>query len=356
MDKAKITVKLAQRQPTPFVHHPISRTSQLSANETNHLRAQVTQANHEVLVSREHFPDQASVQPTERFYASYEKQGTVDVESPYLDEFFTWESDESHAVHLGTPYPRKSKLVWLKLFISASGAIVTGLLMGFLMMKLFQHETQEIVVHTTPIDYPAISYTLLQNGVFQSLDSARKAQLQLQNRGFPAALVSTDKHTVYIGFAMRQEDAQVLSQQLKAQQLDVFLKKIVVPACVKACTDPVRGNTWSTVMEQSNRVIKLLHDVSVSHLTSPTDKLLDAQSIQSLHQELTALRNTKSSLENELSRAEYVRVAPLLNPLEKAITSLLNANQSSTRLFIGAVQKDALEAIFAQKQLLESLP
>lgn len=334
MDKAKITVQLTQRQPTPSVQHPISKSTRAIADEIN-------------------IP---TVQQTERVYPIYQKQGTIDVESPYLDEWYSWLSDESQDVHVGTQPPRQSKLVWLKLFISASGAIVTGLLIGFLMMKLFQHETQEIIVHTTPIDYPTNTYTLLQHGVFQSVDSARKAQQTLQNKGFPSALVSGDKHTVYVGFAMRQEDAQVLRYQLKAEQFDVFLKKIEVPACVEACTDPKIGKTWLTVMEQSNRAIKLIHDLSISYLTSPDTKPLDAQSLQPLHQALTAWHNMKSSLEKELSVAAYSQVVPLLNPLEQAMSSLLTANQTPTRVFMGTIQKDTMQAIFAQKQLLESLP
>jgi stage II sporulation protein B len=333
MNKARITVKVTQRQPTssPPDHH-------------------------------QHAPDQDLLIPNQGQSLFIQKQTSPlmqdhmnipQVESPYLDEWSSWIAHEPMDIQSHIDSPKRTKMMWFQLGMSIGGAMITGLLIGLFMMKLFHYETDDRMVGAWPTEVPAQSYTFIQNGVFQSTDSAQKAQLALEHKGFSSYLATGDKHTIFVGFAITHEDAKSIASILKENHVDVFLKKIDIPAHSVINSQWSSAESLAQLMDQSNRLIRHLHDVTITQLTAQVQQPVSTHTIQTIIQEQKGLHEISTQFKDVNSHMSRSEVDSLLKALQQAVASLQAYQQQATNSWLWSIQSNMMQAILIQKQLLE---
>ena len=71
----------------------------------------------------------------------------------------------------------------------------------------------------TAVQIPAKSYTFLQNGVFSYLAGSSGYPGYLKKKGLASALDTSDKLTVFVGFAKNEDDATRLREQVCKQRI-----------------------------------------------------------------------------------------------------------------------------------------
>jgi hypothetical protein len=137
-----------------------------------------------------------------------------------------------------------------KLVLVACSAVAVGLIIGLSVLSLFaQDEGQDLAEshtgQTSPIQngaqdtllmpagyvengrlyLPSRSYFVVQAGAFSEKESALKAQDQLQEKGYPAAIFrSEDVYRVYMAIGLSREDGRQLGQMLENERLDLYLR------------------------------------------------------------------------------------------------------------------------------------
>ena len=174
----------------------------------------------------------------------------------------------------GARYAKSSGTPWIRIATSVAGAVVTGIAFGFFVLSMFSsdRDTKDTVSikntitvpssniqaaapskaptgatktttdqapaipaaasAVTAVQIPAKSYTFLQNGVFSTLQGAQAIQENLKKKGLATALDTTDKLTVFVGFAKNRDDALALREQLQTtdKTIEVYMKNVDIPA------------------------------------------------------------------------------------------------------------------------------
>jgi stage II sporulation protein B len=169
---------------------------------------------------------------------------------------------DSHSKSTNSPYETiyvSRNIPWVKMLGTAFGAVVTGVLIGYLIITMFSGNTATQDKLTTPKDaaaagdgsksaasvmapttsletaatavqIPSRSYTFLQNGGFSTIERADLVGAELQKQGMTAVVESGEKYFVYVGMAADRNTALSLSNQLKEKKMEIYMKPYVLPA------------------------------------------------------------------------------------------------------------------------------
>src|SRR5699024_6768289 len=169
-----------------------------------------------------------------------------------------WEEESVPSRTGGTlRYIRKSSKTWMKMFTSFTGAVVTGLILGIIVLTFFSNEEladpsstdqpsnqssdmpPKDVAETDlnadagtstdgpsplPVQVPAGSFVLLQNGVFTTLEAAEAAVTALRSQGFAAVMLEEEQYYVFAAVLTNRDDALALSQELQKSDFETFIK------------------------------------------------------------------------------------------------------------------------------------
>lgn len=172
--------------------------------------------------------------------------------------------EDEEAYHSGEEYRRRPPHPsrW-KLVGSVASALVTGGMFGYIMLLLFNGggmvpgsdpsveeavpvfkesvgvdtiSAKENSVPVTVIEaqVPPQTYYLLQYGVFSTPERALQAKEELLKAGIAAGGDTEDQNRVYAGISPDREQAKLLSNQLKTQGVELYVRELELPGFEKA--------------------------------------------------------------------------------------------------------------------------
>lgn len=81
-----------------------------------------------------------------------------------------------------------------------------------------------------PVQVAPQSYYLLQYGVFSTPAGAEQARQELLTAGLAAGLDPADGNRVYAGLSPDREQAKLLSNGLKGQGIELYVREVALPA------------------------------------------------------------------------------------------------------------------------------
>jgi len=328
-------------------------------------------------------------EPTERSYSrtpmrnpaqsqtggrSYRDAETYREEEPYhvpvIDE----------ELHRSMRYGRNTQPSWLKIFITVTGAIVTGAVFGFLVLSMFTSDqdkkgTSQVtepkenstavsgesgviplkqpdngqgtastdgakpVLNTdnlTAVDVQIEpkSYYMLQYGVFSTKDGAQTAQEELHQLGLGAASQDQDMYRVYAGISDTKDNAAAIKAQLESQVTEVYAKPIELPAANRIYYSGAKDEAES-YFKQGASLMDSLIKLTLVHLAELTPGTLDAatvKTIQSDHQAWTQLVPKAAAGLPEQTKALQQQMNNAVNTAVVAMDKY-NKNPSSSMLW-----------------------
>jgi stage II sporulation protein B len=308
------------------------------------------------------------------------------------DQWSTWTQQASYPEpQMGARYSSRSTgSHWLRITASIVGAVVTGVAFGFFVLSMFtdnegNKETalkenipivspgaaqDKLTVTTaqgtvgsntvaaagvTNVSIAAKNYSFLQNGVFSTQQSADTAQAELRKKGLAAATELQDKITVFVGFAPSRDEALAISQQLKNQNLEIFIKDISIPAVTGVRWGGSKPEAVGNYISEGDRLVQMLGGLTIVRLNESSPKALEAASMQSIrliHQGVTTL----SASVNEGAGAE---VKPILqkmnNALNSAVQSMEEYQKNPSAAMLWQAQSASMQYIISQKELIKTI-
>ncbi|MFD2880239.1 SPOR domain-containing protein [Paenibacillus rhizoplanae] len=158
---------------------------------------------------------------------------------------------------------------WWKFALSIAGALGTGILLGYAALSFITggtgetgkapgnaavktgitqgqnaansgtaaditgvpaEQTGEAVSAQIPVQVAPQSYYLLQYGVFSTPAGAEQARQELLTAGLAAGLDPADGNRVYAGLSPDREQAKLLSNGLKGQGIELYVREVSLPA------------------------------------------------------------------------------------------------------------------------------
>ncbi|GBF73922.1 hypothetical protein PA598K_02247 [Paenibacillus sp. 598K] len=263
---------------------------------------------------------------------------------------------------------------WLKVFVSVTGAIATGVLFGYLALSLFTGEpatpatTDETSVVQpsggtagetpsggavmTEAEVPSGNYYMLQYGVFSNEEGMAAAIAELRQKGLAAASSTTDGYRVFAGMGTSRNSAVMLSEQLGGAE--VYLKEFAVPAVGKL---PFQGQSGQAELffEQTRELIRLFNELTLSQLAQAEPARLperDALAWKSAHQQWTA---TAAAIFKDWSPEAQETAEALVTRLQTAAVSFEEYDKNPSRAHLWTAQSALMEAVILQKDWLTQI-
>ena len=200
-----------------------------------------------------------------------------------------------------------------------------------------------------PVQIAGQSYYLLQYGVFSTPEGASQAKQELLTAGFAAGLDPTDGNRVFAGVSPDREQAKLLSNGLKAQGIELYVKEVAIPAT----TQLSYGGTADTVNNYfavSGKILGELSSLSASLLSNSTTAA-KVEDVSSLHMEWT---EAVKALETGSSSSALKIIASQEKIVNQGISALNEYNKNKSDGLLWEVQGAMMNFLTGQKELLSS--
>ena len=285
-------------------------------------------------------------------------------------------------------YVRHTRPPWLKIGAAVAGAALSGVLLGFFVLNLFSGNNapspgtagtqltpapgasnapvilpdtsaggqSEPVANTVSISYPGASYTIMQHGLFSVPEGAQQAIQALQDKGLAGAMEPNPegRYNVYMGLAPSRDSALPVSQQLKDEQLDIFVKPYEIPAA-----DQVIWSGDSSVLEryleQSDELVRSLTMLTMLHLAEAEPTAFDQATYDSVKESYTAWAQVSSQAAQNADEVSRQALQQMNNQLNAAFSSLDAYQKNPSKAMLWQVQTYVLQFVIGQKQWLDTI-
>ncbi|MDQ0196767.1 SPOR domain-containing protein [Paenibacillus wynnii] len=202
---------------------------------------------------------------------------------------------------------------------------------------------------TIPVQIAGQSYYLLQYGVFSTPQGASQAEQELLTAGLAAGLDPSDGNRVYAGISPDREQAKLLSNGLKAQGIELYVREVTIPATEQLAF----GGTAESVNNYfavSERILGKLSSLSAALLSNGTTAPID--DVSSLHMEWT---EAVKSLESGSPQTALQIIAAQEKTVNQGISALNEYGKNKSDGLLWEVQAAMMSFLSGQKELLTSL-
>ncbi|MHB0879388.1 SPOR domain-containing protein [Paenibacillus sp. SEL1] len=290
--------------------------------------------------------------------------------------------EDEEAYHSGQqyrkrpPHPSRWKLVG-----SVASALVTGGMFGYIMLLLFNGggmvpgadpsveeavpvfkesvgvdaiSAKENSVPVTVIEaqVPPQTYYLLQYGVFSTPERALQAKEELLKAGIAAGGDTEDQNRVYAGISPDREQAKLLSNQLKTQGVELYVRELELPGFEKAAYGG-EGDKLTGFFQLSSSLVGKLSGLSSTLLGEGgpnTVPASDMKELNDLHQQWT---QNITALPTGLPKEAVASATSLEKAMNSAISALGEYNKNTAKEHIWEIQSSMMEYVLREKEFIQ---
>ncbi|ETT42732.1 sporulation domain-containing protein [Paenibacillus sp. FSL R7-269] len=289
----------------------------------------------------------------------------------------------------GGSYHTRRPSYWWKFALSIAGALGTGILLGYAALSFIiggsgengkaagnaavktgitQGQTAanggtpaditgvpaeqmgEAVIAQIPVQVAPQSYYLLQYGVFSTPAGAEQARQELLAAGLAAGLDPADGNRVYAGMSPDREQAKLLSNGLKGQGIELYVREVALPAVnqVRYTGTAVAVDSYFTL---SSKLLSELSSLSASLLGGGSSGNAGGE-VSDLHMQWT---QAVKALEPGLT-PEGQRIADgLEKSMSQGIAALNEYSKNKAEGLLWEVQEAMMSFLTGQKSLLSAM-
>ncbi|MEK3984551.1 SPOR domain-containing protein [Paenibacillus sp. FSL K6-3166] len=300
------------------------------------------------------------------------------------------ELENVSAGNYGGSYHTRRPSYWWKLALSVTGAIGTGVLLGYAALSFFYGGnmdsssgngtadmaatsvqssgakdpagvgtsglpvagTENAGKNTIPVQVAAQSYYLLQYGVFSTPAGAEEARQELLTAGLAAGMDPADGNRVYAGMSSDREQAKLLSSGLKNQGIELYVREVALPGAEQLV---YTGNAEEVknYFSVSGQLLSELSSQSASLLSAgQTSTTAITPAMSDLHLQWS---EAVKVLEQGVSPEAKIICAALEKSMSQGISAWSEYNKNKAQGLLWEVQESMLSFLTSQKQLLTSM-
>lgn len=320
------------------------------------------------------------VGPVEQQAWSYESDDLQD-----WDELDRDQSTNVHTASYGGAYHTRRPTYWWKLVLSVVGAVGTGLLLGYAALSFFYGDsgtgmadslatseqrngaadpagvgtsglpitgTDDTGKNSIPVQVAAQSYYLLQYGVFSTPEGAKQARDELLTAGLAAGLDPADGNRVYAGMSSDREQAKLLSNGLKTQGIELYVREVALPGAEQVVFNG-NGDAVDNYFAVSGQLLSELSGQSASLLSSgQTGTAANTSAVSDLHMQWSeAIKVLEQGVSPEITNI----CAELEKSMSRGISALNEYNKNKAQALLWEVQESMLSFLTSQRQLLAAM-
>ncbi|WP_426448680.1 SPOR domain-containing protein [Paenibacillus sp. S-38] len=276
---------------------------------------------------------------------------------------------------------------WLKITASVTGAVVTGVAFGFLVLSMFTGDDPAAPAKgaavispqgtgapggaagaktgTEPaaaagalpgaaaaVNLPPRSYTILQGGVFSTAAAAETFAADLRKKGIEAVAELGDKNTVYLGLTTNRDDALGLAQGLQAKQ-EVIVKAFEVPGAKKVRWNGKGTEALQTYISQGASLVQQVASQTAAKLKESEPGPIDEKALQGIKTAHVAWAAGASAVSDGLGEVGRTSLPKMNNALNTAVSALDEYKKNPSHAILWQAQGALLQYLVAEKELLK---
>ncbi|GAE07609.1 SPOR domain-containing protein [Paenibacillus sp. JCM 10914] len=373
MNKARMTIRF-DHNPPKAINKSLPRESGYDVEEPEPVPAYpILEDNlydsHEAWIAERDRDDQVITNGEEMWYSYAEPVQPVAYDS---------------SVHEYEYYRTRRPTVFWKIALSVTAAVVTGVLFGYMVLSMFNGGGEEQQAASqiegsqgsvpapglpertgkaaapdtdtaqTPAGIPAQTFYMLQYGVFSSSERAEQAKGELLQSGIAAGRDLDDENRVYAGVSSDREQAKLLSNQLKAEGVELYVREISLPPL-----EPVvmvgQEAAFADYFTISGQLVSELSTLSATLLGKQEAAAAATEhmsSITNLHQQWMESMNLLAS---GLGPEAEAMLPVLRQAMNSSVTALAEYNKNQSKGHLWEIQTGMMNYVLGQKKLLEDL-
>ncbi|CAG7631057.1 hypothetical protein PAESOLCIP111_03260 [Paenibacillus solanacearum] len=295
---------------------------------------------------------------------------------------------------------------WLKITTSVTGAVVTGIAFGFLVLSMFSGEDEAgkikpgsadaavrqvqgavkqgdagnqpaagagtqasadaaavsgaisnagAAMGGVAVNLPSKSYTFLQGGVFSSAQGAETESANFKKKGMAGVYDTGDKYPVYVGMATNRDEALGLSAQFQQKKIEVLLKAYDIPAVTKVKWNGKQTDVLQNYMSQGDKLVSLIASMSVTSLGSAKPGAIDEKALQTIKTTHQSWSASASAVSDGLGDAGKSVLPKMNSSLNQAVVSLDEYKKNPSAAYMWQAQSSLMQYIVAEKELLKAV-
>jgi len=332
---------------------------------------------------QERFPDRAE----------YGDELDLDESANYRASNSVLDDRSTHSSSYTTRIRKSSGPSWLNVFLSVSGALLTGAVFGYILLSLFSGTP--IIPEQGNVSVPAIggqitsapdnsgakdngqpappagedsgeaapfaslagldrTYYFVQYGVFSNTEGRDLAIEQLkQKRVASAAMRTINDYRVYAGMAVDRSKAAVIIAKLP--DMDLYVKEIAIKAPDKL---PFGGDseTAQTFFEQTAELVEVLDKLAITQLEQSSLSAINEAAAQAWKQQHQRWTESAAAMQKGIGGDDgKEKLDTLTQAINTAAKSMTEYDKKPSDALLWATQSSLMEAVIAQKEWFETI-
>lgn len=294
-------------------------------------------------------------------------------------------------------YRKRNPTSFWKMAAAVTGAVITGLVFGYAVLSFFEGgrieeapgtdttiqgnvtpssaaeqrnpERDEAVgdldrmgdsatqgTGTVPqtVESTGQTFYMLQYGVFSTPERAEQAKLELLQSGIAASKDPDEENRVYAGISPDREQAKLLSNQLKNEGMELYVREMNVPGAASAVFAGEMP-TGAVFFESGGQLVFELSSLSARLLGQSEAAVVEAEVMDRIIQ----LHQQWIMASGSMSTEAGPEAEDILHDMEKSmnssITALSEYNKNRSKEHLWEIQTGMMDYVMGQKRLLNIL-
>jgi stage II sporulation protein B len=277
----------------------------------------------------------------------------------------------------------RRNIPWIKVAGTAIGAVVTGILLGYLIITMFSgaspvkdktiitdqvkpitNDASKEASVSVPFDslkagvitaqIPARTYTFLQTGGFSTAERADQAGAEVRKQGMAAVTESAEKFFVYVGVAADRNSALTLAKQLEAKKMEIYKKTYSLPALQQIKWNG-SAESLQSYCTQADQLVQMLSGITLVHLEESQLTALSDKTMQSIQSSFAAWSGTSSKVFTDATANVKPVLQKMTNVMNTAKLSLDEYKKTPSFEMLWQAQTNILQFIITEKALLNNV-
>lgn len=234
------------------------------------------------------------------------------------------------------------------IFFALFFAVIIGMSFGFILLRLVISDqtlgAEEVVTTVTPTEQsqqttietytlPIVSTFVVQESAYSTIEKANEGKKNLEQKGIPAAIITTDRSYLLVGIGETKENGKAIGERLVDKGIEIYAKEIQVGGSqISKIT-----SSEQKLLEQASQLYAPLVTISTGLSLEQTPSEEASKKVEQLKVEWDKIKSdeiknkTLSQLKEELDKAMTIAVNPSTEKsteLQQHLLSFLSLYQS----------------------------
>jgi stage II sporulation protein B len=222
------------------------------------------------------------------------------------------------------------------IFFALFFAVIIGMSFGFILLRLVISDqtlgAEEVVTTVTPTEQtqqttvetytlPIVSTFVVQESAYSTLEKANEGKQILEQKGIPAAIITTDRSYLLVGIGETKENGKAIGEQLVDKGIEIYYAKEI----------QLGGSQINKITSSEQKLLEQASQLYAPLVTISTGLSLDQTPPEDASKKLNQLKGEWDKIKkDEIKNKALIQIK---DELDKAITIAVNpSKEKSTEL------------------------